>query len=88
MTASIAFMLLLGIFWGATPQRLKIDGISGELWDLVLSTDTKYSDGYSDSGFNQVKVGMSKQEVIEILGEPLAIWSPYKYSNYKDKDPV
>jgi hypothetical protein len=43
----ISVLILLGVFWGATSERLKIDGVSGEIWNLVLRTDTKYAEGYS-----------------------------------------
>jgi hypothetical protein len=52
--ATISLLLLLG-FLAAKTDRLKIDGLSGEIWNLIFTTDTRYADGYSDNGFNQIK---------------------------------
>ena len=81
--ATIALLLLLG-FLAATTDRLKIDGISGEIWNLIFATDTKYADGYSDNGFNQIKIGMAEWEVPDIPGEPLTKWSPYRFTRFQD----
>ena len=67
-------------------ERIKIDGISGELLSLHLRPDTKYSAGYSHEGFNMVTVGMSEKEVLEILGEPLVRWLPYDHSDDEEKE--
>src|SRR5690606_36245314 len=82
--ATIALLLLLG-FLAATTDRLKIDGLSGEIWNLIFATDTKYADGYSDNGFNQIKIGMTEREVLDILGEPLTKWSPYQFTRFQDR---
>ncbi|WP_192821069.1 hypothetical protein [Rufibacter sp. LB8] len=81
-----ALVLLTSLFWGVTIDRIKIDGISGEVWELFLSTDTKYSDGYSHAGFNKIKVGMTEKEVKKILGEPLIRWTPYRFTSIQQKE--
>lgn len=54
---------------------LKLDGYSGLLLNILLLTDdTKYSENYTGRKFLKVKKGMTKQEVINILGDPLAEW--------------
>lgn len=83
--ATISILLLLGLLWGATSDRLKIDGLSGEIWDLIFTTDTKYANGYSDNRFNQIKIGMTEEEVLGILGAPLTRWSPYHYTRFQNK---
>lgn len=38
---------------------------------LYGNTDTEYASGYSRRGFNAIQAGMTQQEVVEILGQPL-----------------
>ncbi|HSS49006.1 MAG TPA: hypothetical protein VLX28_08665 [Thermoanaerobaculia bacterium] len=52
-----------------------IDGLDGWLWSLTLKEDTVYTAGYTDSGFRQVRGGMSEEEVHRLLGPPQARWS-------------
>jgi hypothetical protein len=59
---------------------LRIDGFVG-LFGLLLPTDTQYAEGYSHNAFIQIEHGMSENEVLELLGEPLARWTPYSYKN-------
>jgi len=76
--------LLIGTFY--LWEKSRIDGIAGDLLGILLKTDTKYSDGYTDIGFKKIKNGMSEKEVIETLGEPLVRWKPYKKTKYKEKE--
>ena len=56
---------------------LKLDGYSGLVFNILLLTDdTKYSENYSNSKFLKIKTGMTKNEVINILGNPLVEWKP------------
>ena len=48
-----------------------LDGIHGTIASLVHGHDTQYAETYSSSAFMQVHSGMSTQEVVDILGEPL-----------------
>ncbi|WP_460501102.1 outer membrane protein assembly factor BamE domain-containing protein [Hymenobacter agri] len=53
------------------------------LWLLYrFNNPTQYASNYSESNFQEVTVGMSEQQVVELLGSPLAKWEPYQYSNY------
>src|SRR6266849_2265953 len=52
-----------------------IDGLDGWLWGLAMKEDTVYTAGYTDSGFRQVRCGMSEGEVHRLLGPPQARWS-------------
>ena len=58
--------------------------------------NTKWSDGFTDSKFSSVRVGMSSAEVQAILGEPVLrhtassgedVWH-YAYGNRRDKSGV
>jgi len=60
-------------------DRLKIDGLIGEISIFILETeDTKYSKKYSHKAFNKIEIGMSKEEVNSIIGKPLDNWNPTK----------
>ena len=64
-------ILFLGIIYVANHHRRKIDGLSGEIYGLLLSTDTHYASNYSHQSFSKVKKGMTEKEVLSLLGEPL-----------------
>jgi hypothetical protein len=49
-----------------------LDGLDGWFFSLPGKEATYYSKGYSDSGFRRIKIGMSEEDVLTILGEPLA----------------
>lgn len=66
-------------------ERIKIDGFDVEILDLLMLTDTKYSDNYSHQAFNEVNVGMSEKDVIKLLGEPLYRWHPYEVTSIAEK---
>lgn len=78
-------VILLGFLWNFRPERTRIDGLSGEIWNLMLATDTKYADGYTNKAFLSVEHGMSEKEVLEILGEPLMRFTPYQHSKFRDR---
>ena len=47
-------------------------GIGCESYCFVSpSIDTHYADGFSEKTFAQVRVGMTKEQVLELLGAPL-----------------
>lgn len=53
-----------------------IDGYGGWAVSHLAQIDyTEYSAGYSDRGFRQVRVGMTEQQVRELIGEPLDTYS-------------
>jgi hypothetical protein len=39
--------------------------------------DTEYSSGYSDRGFREVRVGLTEQQVLELVGKPLEVHPSY-----------
>lgn len=67
------------------PDRIRIDGLSTELAGLMTLTNTRYADGYSHAGFRRIRVGMSEQEVLDILGEPLYRERPYAFRGSPEK---
>ena len=62
-----------------------LDGIHGNIFDLIAKTDTEYSKDYSDSAFRKVKIGQSKEKVMELIGEPLSS-SAVKRKKKSDKE--
>lgn len=65
-----------GIIWQTTQRNINL--IYEGAWSFILLTDTNYSVGYTNNRFNKISVGMSEKEVIEILGEPITRFNPYK----------
>lgn len=71
------YLIILSTLIALLPFRyykLKFDGIRGELLGLVFITDTEYARSYTDKNFSKIKVGISKSEVIEYIGDPLSVW--------------
>lgn len=58
-----------------TLPHLASDGVEGLLWGLFWGEDTAYAAGYTDAGFRQVTVGMTRTQVHNLLGPPLQRWS-------------
>ncbi|HEX8425733.1 hypothetical protein [Hymenobacter sp.] len=81
----LLILLVALIDVSARYNLVKLDGMSGEIWNVFLTEDTEYSAGYSHFAFAKVTVGMSRKEVENMLGKPLVVWKPYKYSNYRSK---
>jgi hypothetical protein len=48
-----------------------LDGISGVFWSLCFREDTEYAVGYSDARFREVEIGMTENDVTQLLGAPL-----------------
>lgn len=84
MPTSLCALVALAL-WNEVPDRIKIDGVGGEVASLFVRMDTEYADGYSHSGFNRISIGMTEREVLSILGEPLQRWQPYKRTRFKEK---
>ena len=53
---------------------------------LILQPDTKYSAGYTEEKFESISICMSEKQVLDILGEPLTRWRPYRYTKFQDKE--
>lgn len=81
----IAIILFIVFALPYASARVRIDGLMAELSALLLSSDTNYSQDYTHEGFDQITEGMSEQEVLELIGEPLKLWNPYKYGFQPEK---
>jgi len=72
----LALLVLVAFIGGLTLlNNYLLDGIHGWFASTVLDfgkdEDTEYAPGYSDQAFRTIKVGMTTQEVLAILGPPL-----------------
>ena len=76
--ATICLLAVVAFAFSAH-ERIRIDGAKAELLSLLVALDTEYAPGYSHAGFNKIRIGLTEQEVLDILGEPLSRWSPYSY---------
>ena len=64
----------LSVLIAFTPSHFyPLDGLDGWLIGLTLTEDTVYAAGYSDAAFRQVRVGMTADTVLGILGRPLRV---------------
>ena len=72
-----------GVFWQLTQRNINF--IYEALWDLVLTSDTNYTEEYSVNKFNQINIGMSENKVLELIGKPLAQFQPFKHSKNIEK---
>lgn len=70
-------VLIALFFVFEVPDRVRIDGLTTE----GVLMNTQYADDYSHAGFRRIKVGMTEQEVLDILGEPLSRLGPNAYGN-------
>jgi len=56
-----------------TVPKLQLDGYTGLLFRILLNTDdTVYARDYTDKNFLALRRGMTKQQVIWLLGRPFA----------------
>ena len=63
---------LIFLFWG-------ICYLGGLLWlGGEERVPTTYAKHYSEYNFQQIKAGMSEQQVLDLVGEPLEKWRPYQ----------
>ena len=65
------FLLLLGLTF-----LQPMDGYGG--WFLSLfaqKEDTVYAPRYTDSSFRKIKIGMTEQDVMELVGKPLEAYA-------------
>ena len=53
--------------------KLQLDGYTALLFHILLNTDdTIYAKDYTDKNFLALKRGMTKQQVLQLLGRPFA----------------
>ena len=71
---SVVFVALVGA--GVLCHSWSLDGVSGLAFSVLLDEDTSYASGYSDRGFRSIRVGMPKEQVEKLIGQPLVeTWS-------------
>ena len=68
----LALTLILTIHLMFNYDRITIDGAGAEIYSFMLGEDTRYSDKFSHGNFVRIKVGMTEQQVLAKLGQPLA----------------
>lgn len=78
-------LVLIGLYYPAVSDRVKIDSRRGEILELLLATDTQYADGYSYEGLLHIRKGMTEREVLDLLGEPLTRWRPHAHTRLTGK---
>jgi hypothetical protein len=54
---------------------LMLSGLSEGYCYFYPSIDTRYADGYSETDFSRLTVGMTRQEVDQIMCPPLYTWT-------------
>ncbi|MDA3875425.1 MAG: hypothetical protein PF795_15870 [Kiritimatiellae bacterium] len=52
-----------------------IDGLEGVVWGTIFEEDTEYAEGYTGMRWRKLRVGMTDEQVISIIGEPLNTWT-------------
>ena len=60
-------------------HRHQLDSFDDWLWCLIMEDETIYAKGYSESAFKKIKIGIKKEQVINLIGKPLA--ETWLYSN-------
>ena len=71
---TIACVLSVIVLWSIHVGSL--DGVQGEVCAATLGDHTAYAPTYSTSGFRRVQVGMTTEQVQQLLGKPLDEWTP------------
>jgi hypothetical protein len=68
-------MVLAVTLLGATMQLYFPEGLVGLGWSLLFAgrSETRFAPGYSWSAFRHVRVGMTRDEVRSLLGQPLRV---------------
>lgn len=70
----VACALSVPVLWGS--HIASPDGLAGEVCSATLGDHTEYAAAYSASGFRRIRVGMSAEQVRQLLGKPLDQWTP------------
>ncbi len=71
---AVATVVIIAAMFALIPAHFYLlDGLDGWLFSQGLTEDTVYADGYSDSAFRRVRIGMTVDTVLKLLGEPLRV---------------
>ncbi len=79
---NIKILLFLIAISGTAIHFYWLDGLVWAFAELVLG-ETTYSPDYREYKFRRIRIGMSEEEVVEILGKPLEkpLWRKNKIPN-------
>jgi hypothetical protein len=54
-------------------QFYLLDGLDGWLWRRVTPDTTLYATNYTDKAYRRIQRGMTQEEVLSVLGQPLKV---------------
>jgi hypothetical protein len=74
----IAIILIITVHGIINYYRIKIDGYKAEAHCLIFGEDTNYSKDFSHHIFQNIEIGMTEKQVLNLLGQPLFKFS-YKW---------
>jgi hypothetical protein len=78
-------LIIIAVHFLLNYDRIKMDGKKAELYSLILGENSNYPSDFTHRGFRQIQIGMTKKELLSLVGEPLQIW-PYNYKVGKTSD--
>jgi len=67
---SIAVLVCAVCIGAMAAHRAPLDGCYGNFLSLIFKEHTIYTDGYSNRGYRNIRNGMTKNDVLAIIGEP------------------
>jgi hypothetical protein len=68
-----AVIILLGVL--SIRHYSSVDGFPAVILALAFPEDTVYAPGYTDAGFMKVEVGMTREQVYRLIGQPISVWT-------------
>ena len=74
----LVLIIYIGIF-----HIYYLDGVHGWFFSLTFEDSTVYAPGYSDAMFRKIRKGMSKEDVLKLLGSP--IYEGWHYSDHANR---
>jgi len=69
--------LIIAILTVITVEAYLFDGIDGSVYSAIGGAPTQYASKYTESAFRRVRIGMNREEVKRLLGDPLTITVEY-----------
>jgi len=74
--SKIILSCLLAALLGVGLQSVLLDGIAGTFLSMLQDrAETQYSNGYSTVAFRLIPTGLSRRQVVKVLGRPLSeVW--------------
>ncbi len=75
-------LIILSIHYSIYYGRIQVDGWRLEIFTFLIGEDSNYPLGFSHRGFAKIRVGMTKAEVKQLVGEPFYIFPWDDKHNY------